>query len=63
MKVGDNVRRIPLTFGVERPRHGKAVKVPLEGRVVYIHPKNRFHVVEFPVLRGKTVREAFWGVR
>lgn len=63
MKVGDKVRRTPLTFGVEHPLHGRQVKVPQEGKVVYIHPEGRFHVVEFPMPRNKTVRESFWGTR
>lgn len=34
---------------------------PMSGRVVYIHPLGRFHLVEFDT-PGGPVREAFWGV-
>lgn len=34
---------------------------PMSGRVVYIHPLGRFHLVEFD-MPGGPVREAFWGV-
>jgi len=32
-----------------------------KGKVVYIHPKGRYHVVEFACETG-TIREAFQGV-
>ena len=31
----------------------------MRGRVVYVHPKGRFAVLEFPGISG-TEREAFW---
>lgn len=55
VQIGDVVTRRPVTFDT---RDGPLVR----GRVVYIHPKGRFHVVEFG--EGATaVRESFSGVR
>lgn len=34
---------------------------PMRGRVEYIHPRGRFHIVAFEV-RGKTIKETFQGV-
>ena len=39
MKIGDKVSVRPQTFG------GKTI----EGRMVYVHPKERFAVVEFEI--------------
>ena len=41
--------------------HGKAIRRPMRGRVDYIHPMGRFHIVAFEV-RGKTIKETFQGV-
>ena len=35
---------------------------PQKGVVVYVHPKRRFHVVEFENLKGEKIRETFDGV-
>lgn len=62
MKVGDKVRRVPVTFGEyeeerdEKRRH----KTAMNGTVVYIHPKGRYHTVEFETKNG-AVRECFLG--
>lgn len=40
---------------------GKAIRRPMRGRVDYIHPRGRFHIVAFEV-RGKTIKETFQGV-
>lgn len=40
---------------------GKAVRRPMRGRVDYIHPRGRFHIVAFKV-RGKIIKETFQGV-
>lgn len=61
MKIGDKVKRTPATFGAEQIVGDKRVKLPVEGRVVYIHPEGRFHVVEFPMPKGRSIREAFTG--
>lgn len=55
VRIGDVVTRRPVTFDT---KDGPLVR----GRVVYIHPKSRFHVVEFG--EGATaVRESFMGVQ
>ena len=50
-EVGETVIRRPATFGRGR----------MKGRVVYVHPAGRFHVVEFELPRGGTLRECFAG--
>lgn len=60
MKVGQKVVRYPETFW-ERERDRNSPKRPLSGKVVYIHPKGRYHTVEFDLPGGK-VRENFPGV-
>lgn len=57
VKVGDTVIRRPLT--IEGYVDGR-IHIPLRGRVVYVHPKGRFHVVEFSLWGGE-VKEAFPG--
>lgn len=57
VQIGDIVVRRPVTFS---DNENKTAHV-MRGRVVYVHPKGRFHVVEFG--EGKrTVRESFAGV-
>ena len=34
----------------------------LTGRVAYVHPRGRYHMVEFTAKRGGVVRECFPGV-
>ena len=53
LRVGDTVVRCPVTFG---GGEGKAAKL-MRGTVVYVHPKGRFHVVEF----ARGIRESFYG--
>ena len=58
VRIGDIVIRKPVTLCDSNGSKPQAIS----GRVIYIHPKGRFHVVEF----GEppyTVRESFWGVR
>ncbi len=57
VKVGDIVTRTPITFFGWESKQCK----PRKGKVVYVHPKGRYHVVEFT---GQvcSVREAFAGV-
>ena len=57
VSAGDIVKRRPVTFA--DPVHKDAK--PIEGVVIYVHPKGRFHVVEFAGRLG-TIREAFPGV-
>lgn len=54
VRVGGIVTREPVTF-LDKKRS-------MRGRVVWIHPAGRFHVVEFG--EGEhTVRECFMGVQ
>lgn len=55
--LGERVRRKAITMC------GTDCKSPrvIEGNVVYIHPKGRFHVVEFTT-RGGAIRESFAGI-
>lgn len=58
VRVGDIVGRHPVTFCDRNSAEGAKLA---RGRVVYVHPKGRFHVVEFG--EGKrAVRESFVGV-
>ena len=59
MKLGEKVVRMPETFRDygEESRKPRAVA----GRVTYIHPKGRFHMVEFET-PGGALRECFLGV-
>ena len=58
LHLGDIVTREPITFFDihSRKRHS------MDGEVVYIHPKGRFHTVEF-CIGGQQVRESFIGVQ
>ena len=60
LEIGMVVVRTPQTI-FEEEAHGKAIRRPMRGRVVYIHPRGRFHIVAFEV-RGKTIKETFQGV-
>lgn len=53
VQVGDTVIRTPITFEAR----GSRDVGPMRGKVVYVHPLGRFHVVEFGQLR-----ESFVGV-
>lgn len=65
--VGDKVVRIPRTIESmvlkENGGFGNVLKPrPMRGEVIYVHPKGRFHVVEFTNSMGIKMRETFWGV-
>ena len=45
MKLGEKVMRRPVTF--RGPEEEEAPPRAMAGRVAYIHPKGRFHMVEF----------------
>lgn len=60
LEVGMEVVRIPQSL-YEADGKGKGERRPMRGRVVYIHPRGRFHIVAFEV-RGKTIKETFQGV-
>lgn len=59
MKIGQKVRRVPLNL-TQTADNGKQERRPMTGKVVYIHPEGRYHLVEFEVWGG-TVRECFDG--
>lgn len=62
MKLGQKVIRTPLTFYDSSERQkGEPARRPMSGKVVYIHPQGRYHVVEFETPLG-AVRESFLGV-
>ena len=60
VKLGDKVMRLPETF-TDSGEDKRSLRRPVVGRVVYIHPKGRYHTVEFE-LNGGNVRESFQGV-
>lgn len=57
VKVGDVVMRRPISFSDTDSKNAQLMR----GVVVWVHPKGRFHVVEFGEGR-KAVRESFSGV-
>lgn len=59
MRIGQKVRRVPLSL-TQTTDSGKQEHRPMTGKVVYIHPQGRYHIVEFEVCGG-TVRECFDG--
>ena len=60
LKVGQKVRRKPVTLvDVDDTFH--QTQEEMTGTVVYVHPKGRFHVVEFRSKFGTVVRESFQG--
>lgn len=63
VKVGDKVRRKPQTFSsiVDEISSHTKLKTEHVGKVIYVHPKGRFHVVEFGAGEW-AVRESFSGV-
>lgn len=61
MKLGEIVTRYPETF-CELDDKARSTRRPMKGKVVYIHPQGRYHIVEFE-LRGGKVRESFPGVK
>lgn len=61
MKLGQKVTRTPLTFTDPAREKGEPKHQPMTGKVVYIHPKGRYHTVEFQMPLG-AVWESFLGV-
>lgn len=56
--VGDTVQRKPITF--TRPSDQEGTRL-LRGTVIWVHPKGRYHVVEFGE-GANAARECFAGV-
>lgn len=61
MTLGQKVTRTPITFTDPAREKGEPKHQPMTGKVVYIHPKGRYHTVEFQMPLG-AVRESFLGV-
>ena len=57
MKIGQKVTRYPVSFSEP---DGKKGQKPMTGTVVYIHPLERFYVVEFRSDVGVPWRETFY---
>ena len=61
MMVGDIVRR--KSFAMKGDfNFSSSDKTPMEGKVIYIHPEGRYHIVEFET-RGGKIRECFLGAK
>lgn len=65
LKVGDIVERVPRSFyGYDKD--GPTKHEPLKGEVIFVHPKGRFHTVEFTfhsIWGERKLRACFFGVR
>lgn len=59
MTIGSTVERISSVMQGNF-EFKKESRSPMKGKVIYIHPQGRYHVVEFE-LRGGKVRECFKG--
>lgn len=59
MRVGDKVKRVPVSLKFEN-KQGKMTSRAIIGTVVYIHPKHRWHTVEFKTAGGP-IRESYTG--
>lgn len=57
MNIGERVVRHPITCYRVQPRPDFAA--PREGTIVYIHPQERYHTVEFGDQSGYKFRESF----
>lgn len=61
MMVGDIVRRKSSAMKGDF-NFSSSDKTPMEGKVIYIHPEGRYHIVEFDT-RGGKIRECFLGAK
>ena len=61
LQLGEYVEREPVSFQAPFVAGSTNQREMMVGRVCYIHPLGRFHVVEFQGRSG-SVREAFLGV-
>lgn len=57
VSLGERVRRMAISMSGTDSKGPK----PMEGLVIYIHPKGRYHTVEFSTMGGP-VRESFAGI-
>ena len=60
MNLGDTVMACPKLLKLDFDPQTKR-QTPIPGTVVYIHPTNRFYVLEF-CFRGNIVRESFFSL-
>lgn len=60
VKVGDKHSFVPSEFATEKTKFGNGMKIPtrITGKVVWIHPKGRFFLVE-AFVHGIRIRETF----
>lgn len=58
MKIGDIRYEIPSIY--DFAKHGTIEGEPRKCRVVYIHPAERFYVVEFCMAAGCNFRESYY---
>lgn len=56
LRLGDRVER-PISCIAEK-KNGIIRPIKSRGKIVYIHPKGRYYVVEFDMPRGK-IRESY----
>ena len=61
LQIGEYVRRVPVSFDAPFVAGSTHQRDEITGRICYIHPLGRYHVVEFQGRSG-VVREAFPGV-
>ena len=61
VRVGDKVRRMSEILS-QQDEEKRSVQRPMVGKVTYVHPKRRFHLVEFELPSEGLVRECFQGV-
>ena len=61
LQIGEYVQRVPVSFDAPFVAGSTHQRDEITGRVCYIHPLGRYHVVEFQGRSG-VVREAFPGV-
>ena len=59
VSVGDKVLRTPRTFSKPGRKTDGYERTQMKGTVVYVHPKGRFHLVEF----AEGLKECFRGAR
>ena len=57
LRVGARCKKY-ICYGVDN-HNGNCKDVPIQGRIVYVHPKGRYYTVEFPMPRGN-IRESYW---
>ncbi len=58
LTIGKEVKRMP---SIHIDEQGRRTAGTVKGEVIYIHPRGRFHVVQF-TFPGGSFRESFLGV-